>query len=318
MTDVLCQSEIFCSLRHLRLDLGGHPDFLSASFFFWEACSWFHSCAVPVYLVSGWTAKEIFLKSEIQIPLSCKTFGIHSWESESWATPIWIDRGLGKQCNRHCQQTRVLYDDAVKMVSMARKLSLLCGSWPEILFHFCMGSRVNSRKCVYRLYLFRILECTCDTASTYNQAGAVCLWRHWRLGVKECHGTGWCWYVLARTSLLGGSSQQVQRLWDNLLHSFSQLWHKKDGRDILVGIPDTQLDWDDHWQQKLQLLMAVSANNRFCAEEERQSDMSCWRPRIANLSSPQCALNVPGRLTTPSKLAVNSVAWIEKDWRFKL
>lgn len=33
MTDVLCQSEIFCSLRHLRLDLGGHPDFLSASFF---------------------------------------------------------------------------------------------------------------------------------------------------------------------------------------------------------------------------------------------------------------------------------------------
>lgn len=223
VTDVLCQSEIFCSLRHLRVDLGGHPDFLSASFFFWEACSWFHSCAVPVYLVSGWTAKEIFLKSEIQIPLSCKTFGIHSWESESWATPIWIDRGLGKQCNRHCQQTRVLYDDAVKMVSMARKLSLWCGSWPEILFHFCMGSRVNRQKCVYRLYLFRTLECTCDTASTYNQAGAVCLWRHWQLGVKECHGTGWCWYVLARTSLLGGSPQQVHGcgiIFSTLLRSF--------------------------------------------------------------------------------------------------
>ena len=151
------------------------------------------------------------------------TFGIHSWESESWATPIWIDRGLGKQCNRHCQQTRVLYDDAVKMVSMARKLSLWCGSWPEILFHFCMGSRVNSRKCVYPLYLSKILECTCDTASTYNQAGAVCLWRHWQLGVKECHGTGWCWYVLARTSLLGGSPQQVRGcgiIFSTLLRSF--------------------------------------------------------------------------------------------------
>lgn len=46
--------------------------------------------------------------------------------------------------------------------------------------------------------------------------------------------------------------------------------------------------------------------------------MSCWRPRIANLPSPQCALNVPERLTMPSKLAVDGVAWIEKDWRFKL
>ena len=109
-------------------------------------------------------------------------------------------------------------------------------------FTFCMGSRVNSRKCVYPLYLSKILECTCDTASTYNQAGAVCLWRHWQLGVKECHGTGWCWYVLARTSVAGRVTTTSARLWDNLLHSFTQLWHKKDGRDIPVGIPDTQLD----------------------------------------------------------------------------
>ena len=42
--------------------------------------------------------------------------------------------------------------------------------------------------------------------------------------------------MLARTSLLGESPQKV-RSCGIIFHSFAQLWHKKDGRDILVGIP---------------------------------------------------------------------------------
>ena len=59
VTDVLCQSEIFCSLRHLRLDLGGHPDFLSASFFSERHVLDFTHVLCQCPWCQG-TAKEIF------------------------------------------------------------------------------------------------------------------------------------------------------------------------------------------------------------------------------------------------------------------
>ena len=224
LTDVLCQSEIFCSLRHLRVDLGGHPDFLSASFFFWEACSWFHSCAVPVYLVSGWTAKEILKKS--WIPNSLVLQNLWNPQLGEWKLS---NANMNWSWSGEASVTGTVNRPECCMMMRSRWCQWQ-GSWVSGVevglkssFTSVWDLELTGQKCVYRLYLFRTLECTCDTASTYNQAGAVCLWRHWQLGVKECHGTGWCWYVLARTSLLGGSPQQVHGcgiIFSTLLRSF--------------------------------------------------------------------------------------------------